>query len=114
VLISHTRQLCKVIFVGDKQKTLNMIHHILKSQSQFTEYFEHVLQVAADHYSVAPTLTMADHPYRSHDMPFPWDNTGFAYLLVSLQTWVQKYMGETDDLHGRMQKHNSRQGTIET
>ena len=114
VLVSRTNYLRHMIFVGDKQETLRMIRYILDRRSQFNEYMEHVLHVAAGHQSEAPTIRHRCHPFRSRDRPLPRDTTGFAYLIVSAQTWARSYIGETEDLHRRLELHNSGQGARET
>ena len=91
-----------------------MIKLILEKRSQFNEYTEHVLRVAAGVQSEAPTIRMTTNPYRQRDTPLPRDTTGFSYLIVSSQTWATSYIGETGDLHRRLGEHNSGQGATET
>lgn len=114
VLISRTNFLRDVIFVGDKQQTLRMIRQVLKMRSQFNEYIEHVLLTAAGRHSGAPTIRQTVHPFRARNIPLPRDKTGFSYFLVSSRTWAHTYIGETDDLHRRLELHNKGQGAIET
>jgi predicted GIY-YIG superfamily endonuclease len=114
VLISRTRRLKDVIFVGDKQKTLDMIRRVLLIRSQFSEYTDRVLTVAAGETADAVRLTHATHPYRSRDKKLPYNSVGFCYLLVSAQTWLKTYIGQTEDLLRRIREHNSGQGARET
>ena len=114
VLISRTSYLRDVIFVGDKTQTLQMIRQVLRMRSQFNEYTEHVLLTAAGKPSTAPTIRQTIHPYRARDQSLPRDTTGFAYFLVSSETWAHTYIGETYNLHERLEQHNSGRGAMET
>jgi predicted GIY-YIG superfamily endonuclease len=114
VLISRTHELRDVIFVGDKQKTLDMIRRVLLIRSQFSEYTDRVLTVAAGETADAVRLTHTTHPYRSRDKKLPYNCVGFCYLLVTSQTWLKTYIGQTEDLLRRIREHNSGQGSRET
>ena len=114
VLISRTRRLEDVIFVGDKQKTLDMIRRVLLIRSQFAEYTDRVLQVAAGESYDSVRMTHDLHPYRPRDKKLPYNSIGFCYLIVSSQTWTLTYIGQTEDLNRRIRDHNSGQGARET
>jgi len=114
VLISRTRFLRDVIFVGDKEKTLDMIREILMIRSQFAQYIEHVLNVAAGVPSESPTLLRTLYPYRPRDSKLPDAACGFCYLLVDSMSWAITYIGQTMDLPRRVRDHNSGNGARET
>ena len=114
VLISRTRQLKHVIFVGDKQKNLEMIRRVLSIRTQFSEYTDRILAVAAGETPDEITLTHVTYPYRPRDEPLQYSSAGFCYLIVSSRTWTTTYIGQTVDLNRRMRDHNSGQGARET
>jgi hypothetical protein len=114
VLISRTHFLSDIYFVGDKAQTMKTVRKCLRMRSQFDEYTEHVLRVAAGMQSEAPTLTFSTHPYRPRDNMLSYDGSGACYLLVSSENWTRTYIGKTVHLERRLAEHNSGQGAVET
>ena len=114
VLISRTRRMSDVIFVGDKQRNLDMIRRVLSIRSQFSEYTDRVLSVAAGETRTDITLSHHLHPYRPRDNRLPYNGIGFVYLIVTARSWVVTYIGQTEDLYRRLRDHNSGQGARET
>ena len=114
VLISRTRFLSSIFFVGSKASTLQMVRKVMAIRCQFAEYTEHVLRTAAGQFSVAPTIDMSVHPFRPRDTILPDDESGFCYMLVSCRTWVHTYIGQCIRIEHRIEQHNSGQGAAET
>jgi len=91
-----------------------MIRQVLLIRSQFSEYTDRVLRVAAGESVESVRLTHVSHPYRPRDKPLPYNSIGFCYLIVSSRTWTVTYIGQTEDLNRRIRDHNSNQGPRET
>jgi predicted GIY-YIG superfamily endonuclease len=119
VLLSRTSRAPDLIFVGDPEETVRALIGLIQIRSQYSEYMQHVLTVmsgslARDFPPAAPVVELAHHPFRPIDVPLPEDNSGFCYILVSLQDSETTYIGQTRRLIARLQAHNSGNGASTT
>ena len=64
--------------------------------------------------SQLPVFNHQDFPLRLCDIIVPQCNTGFVYMLVSVNVNTFTYIGETGNIHARLIQHNSGYGSQTT
>ena len=124
---TRTRTFADLIWVGDKEDILEMLVDILLQEDRETEYTDSLIDRLSvnklDTHEFAntgtgnPYLHMATprtHPYDLRQQVLPTDNTGYAYILISIRTQANLYIGETVNLVNRMRRHNSGIATKQT
>jgi len=115
VLLSRTRLGKNIIFVGDKNETVNALSSVIKTTNQWTNYMESVIQIVCVNDSTElSNIPIHNHhqcPFRFCDMPLPTCNTGFVYMLVSLRDNTRSYIGQTMNIITRLNQHNSGNGS---
>ena len=115
VLMSRTRHVKDIIFVGDKEITIKSLTILLKTSSQWTNYMEKILSMTCvNHYEYDPILPMDPHPFRFCDRPLPNCNTGVVYMLISIKNHNYSYIGMTMNIKNRLNQHNSGNGSSYT
>ena len=107
VALSRTKYGKDIIFVGDKNDTINSIVDLIKKTSQWSEYMEHVLELVTVNSSDPQrrVLTQQSYPFRIIDQALPVCNSGYVYFLISTrQEYV--YIGRTTNIRRRLRQHN--------
>jgi predicted GIY-YIG superfamily endonuclease len=113
VLLSRTRELKNLIFVGDKEKTIEALVQCFYKTDQYAEYMENIVNVLCGE-SRKPTIDMGFHPYSFKSIPIPENAAGYVYVLVSCRDKTTTYVGRTMDLVKRLHQHNSGHGSKHT
>ena len=119
VILSRTKYAKDTIFVGDKNDTLAALKNLLTRKTQWTDYMEEVLQLitVGVNTHVLPArrvMTQATFPYRICDVSLPQCNTGYVYMLMSVNDHNYSYIGKTLSIRRRIQQHNSGVGSVST
>ena len=118
VLLRRTKLGVNIIFVGDKHQTINALSSIIKSNNQWTNYMERVIELASVNditsLSTIPIHSHSGCPFRICDMALPTCNTGFVYMLISIPQQSHSYIGETINIRTRLDQHNSGNGSTDT
>ncbi len=124
VYLSQTHWASDIIFVGNKEDTLNALVTLIQLQTQYADYMEYILDVLSGstrhqnqrNPNPVPVLDILEsqHPFRPTDNPLPQDASGFCYILVSLQDSRTVYIGETGYLSHQLAQHNSGSGAVQT
>ena len=120
--MSRTKRARDTIFVGNKQDTLNALKAILMKKTQWCEYMDKVLDVITLNATNAEvqqhqhnqSRNLEAYPFRICDISLPQCQTGYVYILMSLQQRKYVYIGQTKCLRRRIQEHNSGYGSSST
>ena len=115
VLLSRTKNAGNIIFVGNKNDTLDALVMLIQTRTQFAEYMEHILNVLTR--TANNPVSIINHttfPFRVCDVRLPEDNSGYCYILLSLQQQGTIYIGQTLHLGTRLAQHNSGFGGKQT
>lgn len=122
--MSRTKLGKDVIFVGDKQSTINKFIALCQRRNQWTDYMESILNMVTlkvtsntesqKNSQRIPTLTTQYYPFRICDIPLPQCKSGFVYFLMSPRTQSYTYIGEYQCIIHRLAKHNSGHGSLST
>lgn len=90
--------------------TVKALSSLIKTTNQWMNYHGKVIDMASlndrNDNSTISVFNHQDCPYRICDMPLPQCNTGFAYMLVSYNSWTFSYIGETENINRRLNEHN--------
>jgi predicted GIY-YIG superfamily endonuclease len=117
VLLSRTERARDIIFVGDRQETVDAILQVIQIRSQYSEYMDHIVRVLSDvgdsrnRIREVPALNQSLHPFRPIDVVVPNDPSGYCYILLSMRDRRVTYIGETKRLVKRIEEHNSGYGS---
>ena len=108
VILSRTKYAKYTIFVGDKNNTLAVLKNLLTRKTQWTDYMEEVLQlitIGVNSHALAARRMMSQttFPYRICDVALPQCNTGYVYMLMSVNDHKFSYIGETLSIRRRIQ-----------
>ena len=117
VALSRTKLGKNVIFVGDKEGTLDSLVELVQKRTQWTDYMETVLNLVTVNSRANPPvrqMTQSSFPFRICDVSLPQCNTGFVYFLISIRRQSYAYIGETKEIRRRLNQHNSGHGSSST
>jgi predicted GIY-YIG superfamily endonuclease len=114
VLMSRTRRLSDIIFVGDKAENLECLRNAMKLRSQFDDYMEQILSVVSGLENTPNVIRQEIHPFRPKDVDVPPPGQGVVYVLVSCKDRRTTYIGQTNNLKRRIREHNSGYGSSGT
>lgn len=99
-------------------ETIKALSSLIKTSNQWMNYMENILEIGSiNRDSGNPQLPVFNHqdfPFRLCDIPVPQCNTGFVYMLVSTKVNSFTYIGETGNIHVRLNQHNSGYGSQTT
>ena len=107
VILSRTRRARDTIFVGNQEESINALADLLLVRTQWTDYIEHILSfiTITNHNDNStstthetrhmPYINNSTFPYRICDTPLPECNTGYVYMILSLQNKSFVYIGKT-------------------
>ena len=127
VVTTRTKNFKDLIWVGEKEDILGMLIDVLLKENQQTEYIDSII----DHLSVnrqdihdfaytgigrpyVHEITPRSHCYKLQQQQLPTDNTGVVYMLISMKTHSDLYIGETVNIVNRLRQHNSGIGAKQT
>jgi predicted GIY-YIG superfamily endonuclease len=116
VLLSRTKFAKDIVFVGSPKETARALSKCLDLKSEYTEYigYLHSRMVASQATNEFPVINIRQHPYRPVDVEMPDDNSGYCYILLSLQDHQTIYIGQTMNLAHRLKQHNQGIGAKQT
>ena len=121
VILSRTKVGKNSIFVGQKDETLASFRMLLMKKTQWSDYIEEVLDLVTintsrDVQNVAQNrvMTQTAFPFRNCDVSLPQCQTGFVYMLLSIRHRNFAYIGTTNCIRTRIQRHNRGTGAMET
>ena len=117
VALTRTKLGKNIIFVGDKNETIDSIIKLVQSRSQWTDFMENILSlVTINDYNINETssLNLTNFPYRVCDTSLPQDSSGYVYFLISIRTQDYIYIGECNNIISRLNQHNSGHGSSST
>jgi predicted GIY-YIG superfamily endonuclease len=119
VLLSRTFLGRHLIFVGNKNDTIEALTTLIQRRSQYSGYISHLLSVLcgqsmADDALSSPAIHNELIPFCPIDVQLPQDGSGFCYIVVSLQDHSCTYIGQTLSIVRRLNQHNSGTGSIQT
>ena len=127
VASSRCHHFSETIWVGKRDDILGMLVDTLLKYDPQEEYIDNVIdRLSVNREDVARysnrghdspflhTLAIRNHPYNLEKQQLPTDNTGFVYILISLRTRANLYIGETSHLLRRLAQHNSGHGAKQT
>ena len=117
--LSRTRLGQDIIFVGNKEETINLIIRLCQTHNQWTDYMENILDLVTlgeeSHTEMTtPSLTTESYPFRICDIPLPQCRSGFVYFIISVKTRNFTYIGECKCIVNRLRQHNSGYGSSST
>ena len=122
VLISRTKLLRKLIFVGDREKTAKILAQLLLSSSKYQDYMNYIINNlkwanSEGNHSRPPVVIHASTELKAvpitSEIPIPNVN-GFVYCLLSISNFQTTYVGSTKDLMHRLYLHRSGVGSLNT
>ena len=90
-----------IIFVGDKNETIDSIIKLVQTQSQWTDFMENILSlVTINDYNINEilSLNLTNFPFRVCNTSLPQDSSGYVYFLISTQTQDYIYIGECNNI----------------
>ena len=125
VALSRTNIGKNVIFVGNKQQTIDAIIALVQTRNQWTDYMENILDLVTlklpsdessqdDRVQQIRSLRTTSYPFRICDIPLPQCRSGFVYFLISVRTRNFTYIGECRCIVSRLTKHNNGYGSSST
>jgi predicted GIY-YIG superfamily endonuclease len=119
VLLSRTFRAKDIIFVGNKEDTINALASLVQRRSQYSDYISHLLGVLCGHRGATPELSAPVIrneliPFRPIDVQLPQESSGYCYIILSLQNRKATYIGQTMSLVKRLNQHNRGTGSIQT
>jgi predicted GIY-YIG superfamily endonuclease len=114
VLMSRTRRLSDIIFVGDKTENLECLRQAMNLRSQFDDYMEQILSVVSGEMNEPHVIQQEVHPFRPKDVDLPTAGQGVVYILLSCKDNRTTYIGQTMNLKRRIREHNSGYGSSGT
>jgi GIY-YIG catalytic domain len=121
VLLSRTFRAQELMFHGNPQETASVLFAVLGKRTQYDDFMELFLKSVAFvpglEMDIASQPSMAFnqvqdnlHPYRACHVEIPFNNGGFAYMLVSIKNPQVTYIGQCKNLYRRFEQHNSGKG----
>ena len=114
LLLSRTNFAKDIILVGSPDQTANALSAVLQTRSKYTDYICHILDTLSKKNRDPFTIDLTLHPYRPVDVELPSDDSGYAYMLISLRDQSTAYFGQTKNLRRRLKEHNSGFGSKQT
>ena len=118
VLLSRTKLGSDIIFVGNKMETINALASLIQTSNQWMNYMENILEIGSidreEGDGQVSVFNHQDFPFRISDVIIPHCNTGFVYMLMSIRVPTFCYIGETSNIHVRLNQHNSGYGSQTT
>ena len=119
VLLSRTEKAKDTYFITkDKNKTANVLYQILLKTSPMRGYLNALIESLCTNtiMDVQRTVEIQHRHsiFRVKDIPLPRDQTGAAYILISLKNNLYTYIGSTSCLIERLKQHNSGFGSKQT
>ena len=119
VILSRTHIAKQSIFVGDKSETLRALKELLVRKTQWTDYMEMILEIitvreSGEMRSGRSVMNTDTFSYRICDMSLPQCNTGYVYMLLSLDYKTFVYIGMTISIRNRIKQHDSGVGSVST
>ena len=122
VLISRTKFLFNLIFVGDRERTAKILAQLLLSSSKYQDYMNYIINnlVWANDESQHTFVPVVLHSCTelkaipiNTEIPIPNVN-GYVYCLLSTSDFKTTYIGSTKDLMHRLYMHRSGVGSLNT
>ncbi len=116
VILSRTKHCKDLIFVGNKQDTARYLSELLLHSSPYTGYMMHFLS-QIEHENQSPPVIQPSVflPFHLKQVESQLEDFGSVYLLLSLATKCDTYIGQTGKhLHVRVKEHNSGYGATDT
>ena len=110
VALSRTNYARDLIFVGEKNSTLDALVKLIQKTSQWSDYMEAILKlvtVNAENIGQPRYLTQCTFPFRMIDIALPTANTGYVYFLLSKHQLDYVYIGMTNCIRQRLKQHNT-------
>lgn len=112
VLLSRTRFGKDIFFIGELEDVADAIWNALLKKDQFTDYIGYIVKQLTARSSDEEKSSFAIdvckmHPFRSKDIQLPRVGENCCYILVSSKDNECSYVGWTNDLSARLNKHNS-------
>ena len=110
VLLSRTRTANGLYFIGEPYDVVDALWNALLREDQFKQYVSHVREKLCDPTKSNKCFTIdaaKNFPFRSKDIILPTANTICCYILISTVDNKTDYIGWTNDLSARFNKHNS-------
>lgn len=112
VLMSRVHRAQDIIFVGNKDETALRLFELINTQPKYSLYMNylinHLTESSNDHSS--PTIDLPNAlPFHLCTAEYPkQDDTahGYTYVLVSIPRPSVTYIGQTQNLHQRINQHN--------
>ena len=110
VLISRVQQLSDVMFVGDKDATLNALRIVLQKENHLTPFIHQITNTMTQPNAYVSTSQLV-YPFPRKLYDVPTSSSGFTYLLMSIKLPHLFYIGKTMNMRRRLQEHNSGHGS---
>ena len=110
VILSRTRMGNGLYFIGEKNDVIDALWNALLREDHFKQYVTHVRgQLCGSKTSQGTFIIDAckNFPFRSKDIMLPCAQTICCYMLISTIDNNVEYVGWTNDLPARFNKHNS-------
>lgn len=114
VLISRTRSLRDLIFVGDVEETRRALYDALGLPSPWARHIqERLTALDVANAGAFRVITNELHPFAPLRTLLPDTVTGYVYQLVSMKNTKAWYIGETEEILRRSGQHNGVRGGSE-
>ena len=113
VLMSRTRFAKDLIFIGDRQRTVDILWNTLLAGGKYNEITQHVLNCLIsdtgqpDHIL---DLSLIRRTFTQIPTMLPTKGNHVVYLLVSIKDPHTTYVGHSSDIRKRLNIHNSYNG----
>ena len=107
VLLSRTKEICNIIFIGNRQKTINALWQCLTQTGTFTDMMKTTLKSLIGGQKQAVSIPRYEgRQYHSIQSIIPEDCGYSVYMLVSHTDTNVTYVGYTNNLRRRLNQHN--------
>jgi predicted GIY-YIG superfamily endonuclease len=121
VLLSRTHFAADIYFVGEPVETARLLWEALQIRAVYDSYLDYLMKQltgrgGSGHYENVIDRPLY-HPFRPIDTGLPQDESGFVYILASLNPHYigqATYIGQTHNLVKRYKKHLDGSATEQT
>ena len=118
VLLSRTHYANQIYFVGDPDDTCDALVRLLRKSSANTSYMGYIINNLTNeekqHQFDATEIDFQHSTLRATDAEIPCDDSGYAYILLSVRDRDTTYIGQTQNLTKRLDQHNRGIGAKQT
>jgi predicted GIY-YIG superfamily endonuclease len=112
VLISRVHRAEDIIFVGNKMETAQRLLQLVSLQPKYALYMNYIIRclTSTSQDSISPIVNFPSLPtFQLCSAEYPKQDdiaNGYSYVLISIPRPTVTYIGQTQNLHQRIDQHN--------